>query len=275
MCRNLARKSGLPVYAFDPRPEAAAGLSARAVVACPDVETVADEADIVFLSLPGGPELEAVGETLLARARRGQVVVDHTTAPVALARDLAARFAAAGAHFADAPVARTRAAAEAGTLSIMVGAEPPLFRAILPYLEHVASDVTRCGGPGTGQAVKLLNNMVLFETVAALAEALAVGRAAGLDPDLLFSTLSKGSADSFALRNHGMNAMLPGAFPERAFSVRYALKDLAYALDLARESGIETPGAEGVRRLLERAEAAGDGDRYFPVLSKLLGPGAG
>lgn len=272
MCRNLATKSGLPVFAHDTRPDAASGLGARAVVACADVAAVADEADLVFLSLPGGPELEAVAATLLARARPGQIVVDHTTAPVSLARDLAAKFAEAGAHFADAPVARTRAAAEAGTLSIMVGAEPPLFRALLPYLEQVARDVTRCGGPGAGQAVKLLNNMVLFETVAALSEALAIGKSAGLDPDLLFATLSKGSADSFALRNHGMKAMLPGDFPERAFSVRYALKDLAYALDLARDGGIETPGAEVARDLLARAEIAGDGDRYFPVLSRLFDP---
>lgn len=272
MCRNLAAKSGLPVFAFDARPDAAASPGSRALVVCPDLETVADEADLIFLSLPGGTELEAVAGALLMRIRPGQIVVDHTTAPVALTRELAARFAAAGAHLADAPVARTRAAAEAGTLSIMVGAEPPLFRAIAPYLEHVASDISRCGGPGAGQAVKLLNNMVLFETVAALSEALAVGQAAGLDPNVLFDTLAKGSADSFALRNHGMKAMLPGDFPERAFSVRYALKDLAYALELARDGGIDTPGADLARHLLERAEAAGDGERYFPVLSRLFDP---
>ena len=270
MCRNLAGKSGLPVFAYDPRPDAAAELGTRTVVACSGVAAVAEEADLIFLSLPGGDEVSDVAEILLRASKPGAIVVDHTTAPVALTRDLAGRFGAAGRHFADAPVARTRAAAEAGTLSVMVGAEPALFAAIAPYLEHVARDITRCGGPGAGQAVKLLNNMVLFETVAALSEALAIGKSAGLDPEVLFDTLSKGSADSFALRNHGMKAMLPGEFPDRAFSVRYALKDLAYALDLARDAGIETPGAEAVRALLDRAEEAGDGDRYFPVLSRLF-----
>lgn len=271
MCRNLAAKSGLPVFAFDPRSEAVTAVGHKAVVGCATVEDVAEEADLIFLSLPGGNELLAVAETLLGSVKPGAIVLDHSTAPVALTRELAGRFSAAGAHFADAPVARTRAAAEAGTLSVMVGAKPELYSVIMPYLEHVASDVTRCGGVGAGQAVKLLNNMVLFETVAALSEALAIGRAAGLDPELLFRTLSKGSADSFALRNHGLKAMLPGEFPDRAFSVRYARKDLAYALELARDGGIETPGAAAVRDLLERAEAAGDGERYFPVVSRLFG----
>ena len=271
MCRNLASKSGLPVFAFDTRPDAIAGLGQRAIVACSSVAAVAEEADLIFLSLPGADELQAVADTLLETVRPGAIVVDHTTAPVRLTRDFAERFATAGAHFADAPVARTRAAAEAGTLSVMVGAEPELFGLLAPYLEHVASDITRCGEVGAGQAVKLLNNMVLFETVAALSEALAIGKSAGLDPEVLFRTLSKGSADSFALRNHGMKAMLPDEFPERAFSVRYARKDLAYALELARDGGIQTPGADAVRDLLERADAAGDGERYFPVLSRLFG----
>ncbi len=110
--------------------------------------------------------------------------------------------------------------------------------------------------------------MVLFETVNALAEAVAVARHNGVDPGLLLDTLSKGSADSFALRNHGMKAMLPGDFPERAFSVSYAAKDLAYALALAADTGVAARGAQLVRALFEEAGVA---DRYFPVISTLPG----
>ena len=96
-----------------------------------------------------------------------------------------------------------------------------------------ATDVTNCGDVVAGQVTKILNNMVLFQTVNALAEAVAVARRNGVDPALLLDTLSKGSADSFALRNHGIKAIVPGNFPERAFSTEYALKDLSYALELA------------------------------------------
>ena len=84
----------------------------------------------------------------------------------------------------------------------------------------------------------------------------------------MLEALSKGSADSFALRNHGRNAMLPGSYPERAFSTRYALKDLEYALALAAQAGIEAPGARLMRECFERAIRVGDGDRYWPVIAE-------
>ena len=120
----------------------------------------------------------------------------------------------------------------------MVGASPELFAAIEPLIRCFATDVTHCGDVGAGQVTKILNNMVLFETVNALAEAVAVAKRNGVDPALLLDTLSKGSADSFALRNHGIKAIVPGNFPERAFSTEYALKDLTYALELAADAGI-------------------------------------
>jgi hypothetical protein len=100
----------------------------------------------------------------------------------------------------------------------------------------MASEVTHCGEAGAGQAVKILNNMVLFQTVVGLAEALCIARANGVDGKILFETLTKGSADSFGLRNHGMKAMLPGVFPQRAFSTNYALKDLVYAIRWPRST---------------------------------------
>src|SRR5258708_4355920 len=82
-----------------------------------------------------------------------------------------------------------------------------------PPPRHMASEVTHCGEAGAGQTVKILNNMIIFQTGVALAEALTIARAHGVDGKVLFETLAKGSADSFALRNHGMKAMLPGVFP--------------------------------------------------------------
>lgn len=115
----------------------------------------------------------------------------------------------------------------------MVGADDAVFAKLRPLISTFATDITHCGPVGAGQVVKILNNMVLMETVVALGEAMETATRAGLDARVLFETLAKGSADSFALRNHGMKAMLPGAFPERAFSTEYARKDLTYALDLA------------------------------------------
>jgi 3-hydroxyisobutyrate dehydrogenase-like beta-hydroxyacid dehydrogenase len=225
-----------------------------------------------MLSLPGGKEVEQIclGEGGLAsKAKLGWTVIDLSTSPVTLARRLYAEFEGRASAFADAPVARTRQAAIDGTLSIMVGGTPECFTRIEPLLRCMASEVTYC----SGQAVKILNNMILFQTGVALAEALAIARAHGVDGKVLFETLTKGSADSFGLRNHGMKAMLPGIFPERAFSTDYALKDLSYAIQMAEDAGVPALGADVARELMERAKELGFSKEYWPVLIKAIEDG--
>jgi 3-hydroxyisobutyrate dehydrogenase-like beta-hydroxyacid dehydrogenase len=274
MCRNLAQKSGRAVIALDRDSEPLGRLRIAGVEAAENIAMLSGACDIIFMALPSGKHVEAVcsgPDGLIAHARAGQIIVDLGTSPVDLTRALAAQFAAKGAHYADAPIARTRQAAEDGTLSIMVGADAETFAAIKPLLACCATDITHCGLVGSGQIVKILNNMVLVETVVALSEALVVARRAGLDGKVLFETLTKGSADSFALRNHGMKAVLPNIFPERAFSADYMRKDIGYALDLAAEVGVKVHGTELANRLLEEASKAGFGDFYWPVVSRVIG----
>jgi hypothetical protein len=268
ICANLLRKSGLLVLGYDLRPEPLARLAGQGLQACNAAEEVAREAAVLFLSLPGGPELEALGGQLLDVMRPGAVLVDLSTSPVDLTRELAKKFEARGIAYADAPVARTRFAAERGELCVMVGADAATFARIEAYLRCFASDVLHCGGVGAGQVTKLLNNMVLFEIGGAIAEALAIGRQSGVEPRVLLDALSNGSADSFALRNHGQKAMLPQSYPERAFSTRYALKDLEYALELGAQAGIDAPGARLARDRFLHAIAAGDGESYWPVIAE-------
>jgi 3-hydroxyisobutyrate dehydrogenase-like beta-hydroxyacid dehydrogenase len=207
---------------------------------------------------------------LLPALSAGQTVIDTSTSPVGLTRELAARFAERGVDYADAPIARTRQAAEDGTLSIMVGASPEVFARIEPLLRCCGTEVTHCGEVGSGEVVKLMNNMVVTQTVVALAEALAVGRRAGVDGEVLFQTLARSSADSFVLRNHGMKSLLPGEFPERAFPTDYMRKDLAYAMQLAQQVGLELRGAETARELLEQSSEAGYANVYFPALINIV-----
>jgi 3-hydroxyisobutyrate dehydrogenase-like beta-hydroxyacid dehydrogenase len=272
MCRNLAKKSGLKVMAAD-RDEAPLKRLASDGVAAASIEQIAAQCRTIFLSLPGGREVEQVclgTGGLIEKMQLGYTVIDCSTAPVSLARRLYEEFEGRGTAFADAPVARTRQAAIDGTLSIMVGATVTTFRRIEPLLRHMANEVTLCGEAGAGQTVKILNNMILFQTGVALAEALAIARAHGVDGKVLFDTLTKGSADSFALRNHGMKAMLPGVFPERAFSTEYALKDLGYAIQMADEKGVPALGSDVARELMERAVELGHGKEYWPVLLRSI-----
>jgi 3-hydroxyisobutyrate dehydrogenase-like beta-hydroxyacid dehydrogenase len=272
MCRNLAKKSGMTVLAADRDPAPLKRLEADGVKIA-SLDEIATSCRTIFLSLPGGKEVAQVclGEGgLVDKARLGWTVIDLSTTQPRLAQRLYEEFEGKASAFADAPVARTRQAAIDGTLSIMVGATAPAFERIEPLLRHMASEVTHCGAAGAGQTVKILNNMVLFQTVVALAEALSIARAQGVDGKVLFETLAKGSADSFALRNHGMKAMLPGVFPERAFSTEYALKDLSYAIELGEQHGVPGLGADVAREVMERAVELGHGKEYWPVLLKAI-----
>ena len=273
ICRHVASKSGKPVYAYDVASEPLERLAAHGVKVAASVREIAERCETVFLSLPGAVEVKQVcvgRASLLIHMRPSGYIIDLSTTPVGLARDLEGRFAARGIHFVDAPVARTRAAAEEGKLSVMVGCKESLFARVKPLLDTFAADVTRCGPAGAGQAMKLINNMILFQNVAALAEAVAVIRKLGLDPAKALEVLSKGSADSFALRHHAMKAMLPNKFPLKAFSVEYALKDVSYALELAKTARIELTGLKNAKALLEKAAAAGHTAEYFPVVAKIV-----
>src|SRR5690554_1557240 len=219
MCRNMALKHEGDVIAFDMQAAAFEQLADTRASWAGSLAEVAAAADIVFLSLPGGPQVEQAcfnEKGLVSGPRRPAVIVDLSTTAVDTARSVAARLAEYGVRFADAPVARTREAAQRGELSIMVGAEVELFEQLKPLLHYIGSDVTHCGETGCGQVVKLVNNALVFENTVALAEMIVVGERAGVKPAVLLEAVSKGSGDSFALRNHAQKSMLPRNFPEKS-----------------------------------------------------------
>lgn len=270
MCGHLARKGGKPVLAYDRRTEPLERLASDSVARAASTAEIADGCDLILLSLPDGKAVASVIAELEPRLSAGQCVVDTSTSPVALTREIGARLEGRRISFADAPVARTREAAAKGELSIMVGASDSVFAHVRPVLDTMGTDVTHCGPIGSGQVVKILNNMLVFQNTQAIAEAMAISRRNGVPPDVLLGAVAKGSGDSFVLRSHAMKAMLPGAFPERAFSTRYAMKDLSYALDMAHASGVEVPGAELTMSRLREAERAGMGEAYHPVVLRVI-----
>ena len=273
MCRNLATKIGVPVIAFDMDMDKVAALDNVGVEAAPSVAAVVEASDIVLMCLPGEPQVRATclqEGGLLENARKGQVFVDMTTATADVEREMAKLFAEKGVDFVDAPVAKGVSSAEDGTLSIMFGGSEESFKRVKPVLDTMGTDVTYCGGVGSGQVVKLMNNMVLVMNVQALAEALAIGTRSGVDGEVLFNTLSRGSGDSFALRKHGMQYMMKDEYPDDVFPVTYSIKDMDYAMRLADETGVNAESARLVEKRLKEAEAEGYGKLYSPVLYKLL-----
>ncbi len=273
MCRNVALKHGGDVIAFDMNSAAFAALEGTKARRAATLEDVADQADLVFLSLPGAQQVEQVclgSQGLAGVARPPSVIVDLSTTTVAVARDVGERLSSKGIAFADAPVARTREAAQRGELSIMVGADEALYARIEPMLRYMGSDVTHCGGLGCGQVVKLINNALVFENTVAIAEMMVVGERAGVSPSVLLDAVSKGSGDSFALRNHARKAMLPRLFPEKSFPPEYVLKDIGYVLELAAQVGVSAHITQLAQRYYAAAAANGWSGRYFPAVIEIV-----
>lgn len=276
MCRNMAQKHDGDVIAFDAFEPAFESIEGTGVRRAGSVTAVAAEADVVFLSLPGGPQVEQVclgTGGLVAGTARPAVVVDLSTTTVDSARSVAGHLAGYGVAFADAPVARTREAAQRGELSIMVGSDRALYERIEPLLRYIGSDVTHCGAVGCGQVVKLANNALVFENTLALAEMMVVAERAGVAPATLLDAVSKGSGDSFALRNHGRKSLLPRDYPEKSFPPEYAVKDLNYVLELASQVGVSARVAKLAERYYNATANNGWAGRYYPAVIEIIDGG--
>lgn len=273
MCRNMAMKHPGRVRAFDLNAASFETLADTRHERAASVADLARDCDIVFLSLPGGAQVKSVclGDGgIRGAARPGMAVVDLSTTSVDLAHEMERELATHGVAFADAPVARTRDAAWKGQLSVMVGASQPLYDRIKPFIEYIASDITHGGDVGCGQVLKLVNNMLVFEHVVALAEMMVVAERAGVKADVMLAAVSKGSGDSFVLRNHGLKAMLPRSFPDKAFPPEYVLKDIGYVLELARSCKVAPHMAEMAQRYYQASIAAGGSGRYFPSVIEVV-----
>lgn len=277
MCRNIALKHAGEVIAYDVSEAVFNTLEDTKVQRASDLADLAERADVVFLSLPGGPQVERVclGEEgltqgLMADKAQPSVIVDLSTTTVDSARKIAAALAEKGVAFADAPVARTREAAQRGELSIMVGADTSLYKQIEPLLFYMGTDVTHCGGVGCGQVVKLANNALVFENTLALAEMMVVAERAGVEPATLLDAVSKGSGDSFALRNHGRKSLQSRNYPEKSFPPEYVVKDLGYVLELAEQVGVEPRVAEMAKRYYSATAEKGWAGRYYPAVIEVI-----
>jgi 3-hydroxyisobutyrate dehydrogenase-like beta-hydroxyacid dehydrogenase len=273
MCRNVAARHEGPVLAFDLSPQAREALSDTRARIAARIDEVWDAADVVFLSLPGAAQVEAVcldAEGIALRPRKPGTVIDLSTTSVATARKVGGALAAAGVAFADAPVARTREAALKGELSIMVGAAPALFPAIEPLLRYMGTDITHGGAVGSGQFLKLVNNALLDVNVIAISEVMVLAERAGVDPAVMIEAVAKGSGDSYALRHHAVKSLLPRDFPEKSFPPEYKVKDLTYLLDLAEELDTPARSMELALDYYRDTVAAGYGGRYFTAVIELI-----
>jgi 3-hydroxyisobutyrate dehydrogenase-like beta-hydroxyacid dehydrogenase len=231
---------------------------------------VAVASEIVIINVSDTPAVEAVllgPGGILENLLPGKLVMDMGTTAYAATRAFAARVAERRADYVDAPVSGGVVGAEDASLAIMVGASAQAFGRVRPVLETLGSNVVHCGEVGAGQVAKTANQMIVGLTISAVAEAFALGRAAGVESAKLRQALRGGFADSRILELHGQR-MAEGAFaPGGRIALQW--KDIRQALDLAEQLGIDLPGTTLNETLWQKMIDRGWGDLDHSALIKL------
>ena len=228
--------------------------------------------DIVHLCVTGSTQVEALlrgPDGVIAAGKRGLIVIDCSTSNPVSTLALGEELSAAGMTLVDAPLSRTPKEAEAGTLDTMVGADPETFARIRPVIECWATTINHLGPLGLGHKMKLVNNFVAMGYAALYSEALAIARRAGLTIGQFHAVIGAGRMrcgfyDTFMKWSvdHDPNA--------HQFTIANAHKDMRYLASLANEAGAVNTLQADVKNSFAAMEAAGQGQRYVPMLADFI-----
>lgn len=271
MALNLLKKGHeLGVYAR--RPEAAAPLIAAGAKTYATPADLAAACDVVVIIVTATRDVQEVlfGTTgVVMGARAGSLVIIMSTISPAETRRMAESLASRGIDMLDAPVTGGPMAAEAGTLTIMVGGKPDVLERVRPTLSCFGTNIIYVGGHGAGEMTKACNQLALLITAEGVAEALALAGRAGLDPKIVRQVLLSGIAGSRVLDFFG--ARMVERRYEDGIETRLYHKDLGIVLDAAREAGQPLPAAAVVMKHLNTLIARNQGKKDLSVLIEVIG----
>jgi 3-hydroxyisobutyrate dehydrogenase len=275
MAANLA-KAGHAVTAFDLVPAALERAVQAGCTAAKSAGEAAKGVEAVVTMLPAGRHVREVmtGE-VFTRAAPGTLLIDCSTIDVETARSVAGEAEAVGHAMVDSPVSGGIAAAEAGTLTFMVGGSDAAFVRAEPILSAMGKAVIHAGVAGAGQAAKICNNMLLGASMIATCESFILAQKLGLDPQTFFDIASKASGQCWSMTSY---CPLPGVGPvspadrdyEGGFAAALQLKDLKLAIEAAQSVSAAVPMGSHAEALYQAFVNLGGGTRDFSAIIKLL-----
>ncbi|WP_421786467.1 3-hydroxyisobutyrate dehydrogenase [Hyphobacterium sp.] len=275
MCANLA-KAGHAVRAFDLSADAVKRAEAGGAKGAASAAEAVSGADAVVTMLPAGKHVRAVYEgDVFGNAAPGTLMMDCSTIDVATAKSVGEAAAEKGFLFVDAPVSGGVAAADAGTLTFMVGGPEAAFAKAEPFLAKMGKAVIHAGDAGTGQAAKICNNMLLAITMIGTCEAFALADKLGLDQQKFFDISSKASGQSWSMTSY---CPVPGPVEtspanrdyKPGFATAMMLKDLKLAMDSAATAGASTPLGAQAEALYAMFDNLNGGNADFSGIYKLI-----
>ena len=275
MAANLV-KAGHDVHAFDLSPAALTAAAAAGCATYDNVEAAVAGVDALVSMLPNGPIVDDVYRNhVIGHAPEGAILIDCSTIDVATARSTINAAENAGYMAVDSPVSGGIAAANAGTLTFMVGGSEAQLERARPLLEKMGANIFHAGAVGAGQTAKICNNMLLGILMVGTSEAIALGVANGLDPKVLSEIMRRSSGGNWALEKYNP---FPGVHENAPASKGYAggfgtdlmLKDLGLAQENAMATKASTPLGGLARAIYAAHSIAGHGGEDFSSVIKML-----
>ena len=269
MAKNIVTKGHPLVVMGHKNREPIERLKALGATEAQSARELAAQCDIVHLCVTGSPQVEALmngPDGLIAGGKKGLIIIDCSTSNPVSTKQMAALAESHGMHFIDAPLGRTPAEAEAGTLDAMVGASPELFNAVKPVIECWAGNIVHLGPVGLGHTMKLINNFVAMGYAALFSEALAIARKAGLSQDQFHSVIGSGRMRS-PFYDTFMKWTMNGDENAHKFTITNAHKDMRYLSSLATDIGALHPIQSMVKNSFAAMEAQGEGQLFVPMLA--------
>ncbi|QTD40854.1 NAD(P)-dependent oxidoreductase [Sporosarcina sp. Te-1] len=257
MVKNLL-KNGFDVTTFDPDPVKQEEM--KKLGAMPASSTIEDASmiDAFLLSLPTSLLVEETLTAIVPHLKKGAFVLDMSTTDVAVTKRLFQLAGEAGIHYLDCPVSNGPAGANEGTLTIMAGGEEHAFQSVLPVLQSIGKEIRYIGPSGSGQVVKLCNNMMVAGIMVLLSETLLTGAKNGVDPKKIAELMSIGSAQNKVLTVFGPN-LLNDTHDDVKFFLGHMTKDINLYSAMSREVHSPAMLSSIVEQLYEVAKAQGKG----------------
>jgi len=267
MAMNLL-KAGYSLTVYDIRPEPVKEVVAAGAAEGKSSRDVAEKSEVVITMLPNSPDVKdaVLGENgVMDGAKSGTILIDMSSIAPLVSKEVGAKLAEKGVEMLDAPVSGGEPKAIDGTLSIMVGGKKEVFDEVEDILKVMGASAVLVGDIGSGNTTKLANQIIVALNIAAMSEALVLATKAGVDPEKVYKAIRGGLAGSTVL-DAKVPLALEGNF-KPGFRIELHIKDLANALDTAKEVGVPVPLASGVMEIMQALKADGKaGDDHGGII---------
>lgn len=268
MCENIVKKHNDTVYCFDIDVSKTKKLAEIGAVACESSAQVMENSDLVITMVPKSEHVKAVYSELLPHIGKGKICIDMSTIDPSVSVETAELVKAKGGFFADAPVVKSKPAAIAGTLGILVGCDEELFPVIEPVLSYMGAKVIRMGGNSKGLVMKVCHNTLVGQIQNGVNETMNLAVKMGIDIDDYTEAISAGGGQCFYL--DGQHENLKNENWATAFSFENMYKDICICERLSREVGYPMPGMENVKAVYDKGMENGIGKEDFRASYKVV-----